>query len=93
MVHDYAGWHWANSEQDRNVRLAPPAIERLQEIGVPALALVGELDLHDYRRIASILERDVPNARSVVLRSAGHMANMEAPEEFNRIVLDFLDAL
>jgi pimeloyl-ACP methyl ester carboxylesterase len=35
-------------------------------------------------------EEDVPHARKVVIRDAGHMVNMEKPEEFNREVLEFL---
>ena len=32
-------------------------------------------------------------ARTVVISGAGHMVNMEKPEEFNRAVLEFLRQL
>jgi len=35
-------------------------------------------------------EDGVPGARMETLRGAGHIVNMEKPEEFDRIVLDFL---
>jgi len=35
----------------------------------------------------------IPGARKVVIPDAGHAANLENPEPFNRAVLDFLDTL
>jgi pimeloyl-ACP methyl ester carboxylesterase len=35
----------------------------------------------------------IPNARLVVLPSAGHLANVEAPEAFNEAVRTFLGQL
>jgi pimeloyl-ACP methyl ester carboxylesterase len=32
----------------------------------------------------------VPGARKAVIRNAAHVPNMERPEEFNRLVLEFL---
>jgi pimeloyl-ACP methyl ester carboxylesterase len=39
------------------------------------------------------LEQGIPGARKVVMRDVAHVLNMEQPEEFNRIVLDFLGSL
>ena len=39
---------------------------------------------------ADLLERELPNARKVVMHGTAHVPNMERPEEFNRNVLDFL---
>ena len=70
--------------------LEPPAIERLGEIRVPALILVGELDLPDVFDAADRLEIGIAEARRVVMKGTAHVPNMEQPEAFNRIVLDFL---
>ncbi len=35
----------------------------------------------------------IPAARKVVIEDAAHLPNMEHPEEFQRIVTDFLDGL
>ena len=32
----------------------------------------------------------IPGARLAILRNAGHLANIEQPEWFNRVVGDFL---
>ena len=34
--------------------------------------------------------RDVKGARKAVIRDAAHLPNLEHPDEFNRLVLDFL---
>jgi pimeloyl-ACP methyl ester carboxylesterase len=33
----------------------------------------------------------IHNARKTILAGAGHMANMEEPEKFNEILMEFLD--
>jgi pimeloyl-ACP methyl ester carboxylesterase len=91
IVGEYSGWHWRNT--DRGLPLVPPAIERLHEITAPALVIVGELDTADFQHIASTLEREIPNARKIVLPGVGHMGNMEAPQRFNAAVTAFLEEL
>jgi len=70
--------------------LEPPAISRLSEIHVPTLIIFGDQDVRDILKIADILEREIPGAKKVVIPGTAHHLNMEKPEEFNRIVLDFL---
>jgi len=71
--------------------LDPPAAGRLSEIEVPFLILVGGRDVPDIQRITTILEEGVAGARKETVPGAGHIVNMETPERFNRIVLDFLE--
>ena len=80
-------------EQAQQQRLDPPAAGRLGEIGAPTLVIVGDRDVRDIQRIADALEQGIPNARKVVMADAAHVPNMEWPDEFNRIVLDFLGGL
>jgi pimeloyl-ACP methyl ester carboxylesterase len=42
---------------------------------------------------ADRLEKDIVGARRFTISGTHHMPNMEKPEEFNRIVLDFLGSL
>jgi pimeloyl-ACP methyl ester carboxylesterase len=88
MVSEYSGWEWANNDPQRDLEPAPA--QRLGEIRAPLLAIVGEHDLPDFHAIADLIQRDVPGARRVVLAGAGHVVNLEAPERFNQLVLDFL---
>jgi pimeloyl-ACP methyl ester carboxylesterase len=76
--------------RDGQPRLDPPAIGRLAEIDAPTLAIVGDVDMLDILTIVDLIEEQVPGARKVVIPGAAHMVNMEAPEEINRLVRDFL---
>lgn len=89
IVADYSGWHFVNTDPGQTL---PNVLERLQTITAPTLVIVGEHDMSDFQRIADTLLQ-IPNARKVVLAGSGHMANMEAPERFNEIVLEFLKKL
>lgn len=88
IVSRYSGWHFLNKDPIRN--LEPLAIERLEEISVPTLVIVGERDLPDFCKIADILDQRIQNSRKIPLQGVGHMSNMEAPKEFNEAVLCFL---
>lgn len=88
MMMTYSGWHWLNRDPGR--WLQPPAIEQLEQIRAPTLAIVGERDLPDFHAIADTLQQRIPWARKVVVPGAGHLANMEAPEQVNEVILNFL---
>jgi pimeloyl-ACP methyl ester carboxylesterase len=90
MVGDYSGWHWLNRDPHVSAAGLAPAYHRLGEIQAPALVVVGELDLPDFRDLAGRLARSLPNARRVDLAGAGHLSNLEAPAACNSALLDFL---
>ena len=70
--------------------LDPPAVERLGEISAPTLLVVGDEDVPPVLDCIELLEQKVKGARKVVIHDAAHLPNLEHPEEFNRVVLDFL---
>jgi len=73
--------------------LKPPAIDRLAEIHVPTLFIVGDQDVPDILEISDLIVTHVPGARKAVITNTAHHLNVEQPDEFNRIVLDFLNSL
>jgi len=73
--------------------LDPAAIARLADIHTPTLVVVGDQDVPDILAIATLLETNIAGARKAVIPETAHHLNMERPEEFNRIVLDFLSTL
>jgi len=78
---------------DRELRLAkldPPASERLAEISAPTLVVTGEEDVPDIHAIAGKLAAEIPGAERATIADAAHLPNLERPEEFDRIVLPFL---
>src|SRR3990170_129407 len=55
------------------VGYTPAVIERLHEIAAPALVVVGEMDIPDFRLAADILAENLPGARKIVLADCGHL--------------------
>jgi len=81
------------AHQQHMLPLEPPAVNRLAEVKVPALVVVGEEDAPETIEIADALEQGIAGAIKVVLAGTAHHPNMEKPEEFNRVMLDFLNGL
>lgn len=73
--------------------LDPPAAGRLGEIKIPTLVLVGEYDTSGAHAQAEAFASGISGARKVVIVGTAHVPNMERPEEFIRLVLDFLGSL
>ena len=88
IVNDYSGWRWTH--HNSKVDLQPPAGDRLEEVRVPTLIVVGEHDIPNVLRMADALQARASDVRRVTIPGVGHMPNMEEPESFNRAVLDFL---
>ena len=81
---------------DEDVRpqgMQPPAAGRLSEIHVPTLIIVGGQDVEIILTIADTLEKGIAGAKKVVIPGTAHHPNLEKPEEFNRVVIDFLEHL
>ena len=72
------------------VALEPPAAERLQEIAVPTLIVVGERDMNAMHVQADFVAARIPGARTVRIARSGYMTNMENPSGFNVAVLEFI---
>jgi len=78
------------SKQGRPQPLNPPATQRLGEIQVPTLVVIGDEDVPGLIHFSDIIAADIPGARKVVMRDTAHAPNMERPDQFNHIVLEFL---
>ena len=65
-------------------------MDQLRSITTPFLILDGEeeeaIDLNQTKLIAEL----IPDAELILMPGTGHFALFEQPEEFSRIVLDFL---
>lgn len=70
--------------------LEPPAHTRLGEISAPTLVIAGDIDQPDVLDYAYRLSAGIPDARLEVIPGVAHMINLEAPDQFNELVLDFL---
>lgn len=68
----------------------PPAAGRLDEIKVPTLIIMGELDIDLMLPVGDALETGITGAHRINLSNAAHLPSLENPELFNQIVLDFI---
>lgn len=69
----------------------PPLLERLGEITVPTLVVVGENDHPELHANAGAFQISLPRARRVVVAGAAHLPQLERPDEVNRLLLEFLE--
>jgi 3-oxoadipate enol-lactonase len=80
----------AEKEEGIPQRLDPPADDRLDKLTMPLLVVIGELDEAYTNATSRNLAEAVPGARFEVFEGAAHMLNLEQPERFTKLVLDFL---
>jgi pimeloyl-ACP methyl ester carboxylesterase len=73
----------------RIAELDPPASQRLSDVRAPTLVVTGDEDVHDIHEIADKLTAEIPGAERATIPHAAHLPNLERPEEFDRIVLEF----
>jgi pimeloyl-ACP methyl ester carboxylesterase len=67
-----------------------PVRERLPEIACPTLIVWGEDDKVIPVADASVFEELIPNSRKVIFKDTGHVAMLERPAAFNRLLADFM---
>ncbi len=68
----------------------PPAMERLGEVAVPTLVVVGSEDVEDVHAVADRLVAGIPDARLERIEGSGHLPSLERPDELSRLLLEFL---
>ncbi|HEY6559386.1 MAG TPA: alpha/beta hydrolase [Polyangiaceae bacterium] len=79
----------------RKVLAVQPSVSDMQsqltELDVPTLLVAGEND-HASVEASRALAEHLPRAELAVIAGAGHVVNLEAAEQFNSVVRDFLRA-
>ena len=70
----------------------PKLAARLYRIQCPTLLIWGNKDRAVYPSSADTLRRCFKDCALSIIEGAGHLPYEETPEEFNRIVIDFLTA-
>ena len=71
----------------------PPAIERLADIALPTLVVIGQLDTSGTRASAEIMAERVPGARIERLPNVAHIIGMEEPEKLASLIVELLAPL
>jgi 3-oxoadipate enol-lactonase len=65
----------------------------LQKINVPTLVIGGEEDAISSPELMAAMAGKIRDSRHLTLPRAGHLSNLEAPEEFNAALKEFLAQL
>lgn len=79
---------WGDLEM---AELDPPALDRLGDLDVPVLVLVGGHDLDTVHDAAERVCAGVPRVRRVEWADVAHLPAMEEPEEFLRLLAEWTD--
>lgn len=97
QVRDYLYQTFSQMPKDDFVTVSAQLLRCLHyepgyHISKPMLLTHGALDkTGNIRRVAPVwAARDAPSCRYVVIPDAGHVANLDNPDVFNRLVLDYL---
>lgn len=75
------------------MRDRPDSTALVRETEAPVLIAVGEHDPFFPADEAQALAASARNGRAHVFEGSGHLASLERPDEFNRVLVDFLDEL
>ena len=87
MITRFAGNELAGSAPERDV-LALPALPA--SWNAPTLVLSGELDVPRRVQSADRLSAELPRAERAVIAGAGHLPNLDRPDEYSEICRVFL---
>lgn len=90
IARENSGFWLINPLFRRDSFVSPPATQRLTEIHAAALLIVGDRHTTDVVNEAQLVESGIAGINKVVIPGAGHIVNVEKPEEFNRTMLNFL---
>jgi pimeloyl-ACP methyl ester carboxylesterase len=70
-----------------------PAFDRLKDLGIPVLVIIGAHDTPYILASADYMIENLPSARKSIIEDAAHLPNMDHPQEFQTIVNAFLESV
>ncbi len=92
IMKDYSFWSFTH--EDPAVYVSPRAAQQLERITQPTLIVTSEFDTEACKEIADLMEQKIPHSKKVVIPDySGHLMNIDKPDEFNKLVLDFIGDL
>ncbi|WP_239733745.1 alpha/beta hydrolase [Mammaliicoccus sp. M-M49] len=64
-------------------------ISQLNNIEIPVLIVNGQCDVPDFLEIAEVMIKEIPNVKNIIIPNTAHLANLESPELFLKIISEF----
>lgn len=83
----------AVAQVQRGMADRPDSVETLKTINVPTLLVTGDEDPMTGTNEAELMHRHISGSQMHVITKAGHYSPWEQPEQFGRILRQFLDTL
>jgi len=83
--------HEAKELGKRLPNLDTPAIERLGEIQIPVLAVVGANDIPYMHAAVDYMAANISSIRKVTIENAAHLPNLDRPDEFAKVLVNFIE--
>lgn len=91
ILKDYSFWSFTH--ENPVVYVSPQAAQQLKRITQPTLIVTSEFDLEACKEISDLMDKKIPHSKKVVISDSGHIMNIDKPDEFNKLVLDFIGEL
>lgn len=85
--------HEAKNLGKRLPNTQTPAFDRLPDLKIPVLMIVGEHDTPYILAAANYMVEKIPSAQKFVMQDAAHLPNMDHPDEFQTHLANFLKGL
>ena len=82
----------ANAARGMLTQRDAAVISSLPEVKVPSIVIVGANDT-PFLAASDYMAAKIPGCAKAVIPDAGHAANIDQPEAFNRALMDFVDGL
>jgi 2-hydroxy-6-oxonona-2,4-dienedioate hydrolase len=70
-----------------------PAFDRLENLKIPVLIVVGSQDTPYILAAADYMKEKIKSASKITIEDAAHLPNMEKPQEFQKVVENFLSSI
>jgi len=90
LVDSVSRIHQASYQKTLEASVAQDRAAPIEKIHVPTLVIAGEEDTVYPPELAREMARRIPGAKLIMFELTGHLANLEQPERFNQVVLEFL---
>ncbi len=79
-------------ERQLNTNIKHDTRNRLQQIKIPTLILVGKDDELTPLNMAQELSSEIPDSKLIVFEQGGHGLYWEVPDQFNKVVSEFVNS-
>jgi len=89
MGYEYS-W-WRHLHPSKREYAFPQAVKHLNQIKMPTLIVTADYDAPICKQVATTLRNEIKGSKLISIKQAGHVMNMDKPEQFNKALSKFID--